>query len=147
MIKIAAAGDVHFDRNSEGKLSQHWPDLIGKADLFVLAGDLTRVGLEAEAQALAKDLSTCPVPVVAVLGNHDYHNNQEEKVTSILRDAGVCVLDNSSKVYEMNGGTIGVYGAKGFGGGFLGACGSDFGEKEMKAFIHHTKDLSVKLSA
>ena len=83
MIRIAAAGDVHFDRTSRGKLSRHWHELVGKADLFVLAGDLTQVGHPEEALPLAEDLAECPVPVFAVLGNHDYHMDQEDEIKAI----------------------------------------------------------------
>jgi Icc-related predicted phosphoesterase len=38
-----------------------------------------------------------------------------------------------------------VAGVKGFGGGFAGACGTEFGEPEMKAFIHHSKMLAGRL--
>ncbi|HUG61156.1 MAG TPA: metallophosphoesterase family protein, partial [Methylomirabilota bacterium] len=39
----------------------------------------------------------------------------------------------------------GIAGSKGFGGGFAGVSGSDFGEPEMKAFIRHTKALAGRL--
>ena len=36
---------------------------------------------------------------------------------------------------------------KGFGGGFAGASGAEFGEPEMKAFIRHTKERSEALGS
>lgn len=145
MIRVAAAGDVHFDRNSRGRLSRHWAELTGKADLFLLAGDLTQLGHEQEAQALAQDLAECPVPVVTVLGNHDYHSDEQEAIRGRLTDARVRVLERESATFQINGISVGVYGLKGFGGGFLGACCSDFGEPETKAFIRHTKLLADDL--
>jgi len=145
MIRIAAAGDVHYDRDSRGKLSRHWHELAGKADLFVLAGDLTQVGHPDEARPLAEDLAECPVPVFAVLGNHDYHLDQEDEIKSILREAGVNVLDRNSTVIRLRNCRTGIYGLKGFGGGFLGASCSDFGEQETKAFIRHTKTQAEEL--
>lgn len=139
MIRMAAAGDVHFDRNSRGKLSKHWLELEGKADLFLLAGDLTQVGHPEEAKPLAEDLAECPVPVFAVLGNHDYHMDQEEEIKRLLIEAGVTVLDRNSVIVEIGKVKVGIYGLKGFGGGFLGACCTDFGEPEIKAFIRTTK--------
>jgi Icc-related predicted phosphoesterase len=147
MIRIAAAGDVHFDRSSTGRLSRHWHELEGKADLFLLAGDLTKVGHEDEIKALCEDLSSCPVPVVAVLGNHDYHMDQEEVLMTHLMRARVRVLERNSIIFNINGVRVGIYGMKGFGGGFLGACCSDFGEREMKAFVEHTKELAYSLHA
>ena len=145
MIRIAAAGDVHFGKDSAGRLSRHWPELAANADVFLLAGDLTQVGTLEEIEALAHDLATCPVPTIAVLGNHDYHANLENEIKGALQAARVRVLDCESTTIEIAGSTLGVYGCKGFGGGFLGASGSDFGEREMKAFIEHTKSISAKL--
>lgn len=145
MIRIAAVGDVHYDRSSRGRLSRHWPELAGKASAFLMAGDLTQVGTIDEITALAEDLKQCPVPVVAVLGNHDYHSDQEDEVRGILEKANVTVLDCSSTILNIGGVSIGIYGLKGFGGGFMGACCSDFGEKETKAFVGHTKHLAAKL--
>lgn len=145
MIRIAAAGDVHFDRKSHNRLAEHVRDLAGKADIFLLAGDLTQTGHPEEMQILADDLRHSPVPVVAVLGNHDYHVDQVEQVTQILTDAGVIVLERSSTVITVQGQKIGIAGAKGFGGGFIGACGSDFGEPEMKTFMRHSKSEARQL--
>jgi Icc-related predicted phosphoesterase len=142
MIRIAAAGDVHYDASSRGKLRRYWPELAGKASAFLLAGDLTQLGTLEEIEALADDLAHCPVPVISVLGNHDYHSDQENEVREILENANVTVLDRSSTVLEINGMTVGIYGLKGFGGGFMGACCSDFGERETKAFVGHTKELA-----
>lgn len=145
MIRIAAAGDVHYDRKSHDRLAQHFIGLQEKADVFLLAGDLTQTGHPEEMKVLAEDLKKCPIPVVAVLGNHDYHVDQVEVVTEILKDAGVIVLDQTSVILKIAGRTLGIAGAKGFGGGFVGACGSDFGEPEMKAFMRHSKAHARKL--
>ncbi|MDZ4676766.1 MAG: metallophosphoesterase [Oligoflexia bacterium] len=142
MIRIAAAGDIHFDRNSQGKFKPHLENLNQKADLLLLAGDLTQTGHAEEANILAKELHNSPVPVFAVLGNHDFHTDQVPEVCKILESANVNVLENKTCVVEVQKSAVGIVGLKGFGGGFMGACGSDFGEKEMKAFIHHTKILA-----
>ena len=139
MIRIAAAGDVHFDRKSHNRLAQHFAGLQERADVFLLAGDLTQTGHPEEMKVLAEDLKKCPIPIVAVLGNHDYHVDQVETVLGILKDAGVTVLEGNSITLNIGGFTVGIAGAKGFGGGFVGACGSDFGEPEMKAFMRHSK--------
>lgn len=139
MIRIAAAGDVHFDRKSHNRLAQHFHGLEQKADFFLLAGDLTQTGHPEEMKVLADDLKRCPVPVIAVLGNHDYHVDQVEQVVQILNDAGVTVLEGNSIILNIGEKRVGIAGAKGFGGGFVGACGSDFGEPEMKAFMRHSK--------
>jgi Icc-related predicted phosphoesterase len=145
MIRAAAAGDVHFDRNSRGRLSRYWPELEDRADIFLLAGDLTQIGHEEEACVLAQDLRECPVPVIAVLGNHDYHSDRQDEVKACLVEAGVTVLDRSGTSFRVGELSVGIYGLKGFGGGFLGACCSDFGEPETKAFVRHTKILAEDL--
>ncbi len=145
MIKIAAAGDLHFDRKSHNRLSQHFIDLDTRADILLLAGDLTQTGHPEEMKVLADDLKKCPIPVIAVLGNHDYHVDQVEHVVQILADAGVTVLEGSSIILNIGKFKVGVAGSKGFGGGFVGACGSDFGEPEMKTFIRHSKQGARQL--
>lgn len=139
MIRIAAVGDIHYDRLSAGKYVPYLDDLRDSADLLLLAGDLTQVGTIEEISVLADDLAESPVPAVAVFGNHDYHSNLSHRLADILSRAGVTVLEGSSVALEINGNSIGISGIKGFGGGFVGACGSDFGEPEMKAFIRFTK--------
>lgn len=145
MIRIAAAGDVHFDRKSHDRLAQHFHGMAEKADIFLLAGDLTQTGHPEEMEVLANDLKKCPIPVIAVLGNHDYHVDQVEVVTKILQSAGVTVLEKNSVTLELKGIRLGIAGAKGFGGGFVGACGSDFGEPEMKLFMRHSKKEAREL--
>ena len=145
MIRIAAVGDVHFGDDSAGSLAPHLETLADNADVLLIAGDLTRHGLAQEAAVLAHDLTGAPVPVVAVLGNHDYHCDEQDDIRQGLESAGVTVLEGESKVIDVAGQTLGIAGIKGFGGGFAGACGSDFGEPEMKAFIRHTKAASTLL--
>lgn len=139
MIRIAAIGDVHYDRKSHNRLAQHFTGLAEKADIFLMAGDLTQTGHPEEISVLAEDLRKCPIPVIAVLGNHDHHLDQVDTVIRILEDAGVKVLEQSSIVIDIKGEKVGIAGSKGFGGGFVGASGSDFGEPEMKAFMRHSK--------
>lgn len=143
MIRVAAVGDIHVGEDCVGcvdlaRVSQD-------ADVLLLAGDLTRVGSPAEAAVLAAELAEVRVPVVAVLGNHDYHSDRAAEVVSILSHTGVAVLEGESAVVEVAGVRLGVAGSKGFGGGFAGACGSEFGEREMKAFVAHTRGLAEGL--
>jgi Icc-related predicted phosphoesterase len=85
--------------------------------------------------------------VLAVLGNHDYHLGQEGEVARVMEDAGVTVLEGSGRVLELDGARVGVAGVKGFGGGFAGACATEFGEPQMKAFVHHTRVAAGSLEA
>lgn len=145
MIRIAATGDVHFGEDSAGTLRPHLEHLHENADLFLIAGDLTNWGTVEEAQVLADELRDLRLPVVLVLGNHDYQSDQSDQIRKVLEEAGVVVLEGESVTYEIRGFKVGVAGTKGFGGGFAGACGTAFGEPEMKAFINHTQSLADRL--
>ncbi|MGP4027512.1 metallophosphoesterase family protein [Actinomadura sp. 3N407] len=146
MIRVAAAGDLHVGPEVAGTYRRHLSALADQADVFLVAGDLTRHGTVEEGRAAAGELRDAGVPVVAVLGNHDYHSDAEEEITDILRDAGVTVLEGDGTVLDCGGTRLGIAGGKGFGGGFEGKCASDFGEPEMKAFVAHTKDFAGRLS-
>ena len=147
MIRVAAVGDVHYDRGSRGRLRPQFEDLGRKADLLFIAGDLTQSGAPEEAQALADDLRDLPVPVVIVLGNHDYHRDQEAQIRDLLKEAGAYVLEGASAIFEIRGASVGVFGMKGFGGGFGGASVTEFGEPETKAFARHARLQSDCLRA
>lgn len=145
MIKVAAVGDIHYDLHSGGRLSRYLGSLEGHADILVLAGDLTQVGSIEEMTVLAKDLSECPVPVVTIFGNHDYHSDLQDRCAELLTVSGITVLEGQSAKFKFHSQTLGIVGLKGFGGGFVGACGSDFGEPEMKNFIRFTKSQAELL--
>lgn len=145
MIRVAAVADVHFAPDLAGTLRPHLERLPDLADVLLVAGDLTRHGHVDEAMVLAKELSGIRVPVGAVLGNHDHHLDMENEIREVMEDAGVAVLEGESTIFETPNGRVGVAGTKGFGGGFAEACCSDFGEREMKHFIRHTKSLAARL--
>ena len=147
MIRIAAAGDVHFASDSVARLLPHLDAEPDPIRLLLLAGDLTRRGDPQEAAVLAQELRGLPFPVVAVLGNHDYHFHVELEVAEILRTAGIVVLEGDATALEIDGVSVGVAGVKGFGGGFAGACATDFGEPEMKAFVATVRSSAERLEA
>jgi Icc-related predicted phosphoesterase len=140
VIRVAAVGDVHAGLDSAGILRAKWESLPEEADLFLLAGDLTKGGEVEEAAVLAAELEGLELPVVAVLGNHDHHAGLQREVRNVLTKVGVIVLEGESSTFCVRGATVGVIGAKGFGGGFEGATASEFGEEEMKAFARHTRE-------
>ncbi|MFB4308645.1 metallophosphoesterase [Actinomadura sp. GTD37] len=145
MIRVAAAGDLHVGPES-GEYRARLSALADHADVFLVAGDLTRHGTVEEGLVAAGELRDLGVPVVAVLGNHDYHSDAEDEITGVLRDSGVTVLEGDGTILDCDGTSLGIAGGKGFGGGFEGRCASDFGEPEMKEFIRHTKDFAGRLS-
>jgi Icc-related predicted phosphoesterase len=145
MIRIAAVGDLHVGLDSSGKVAPRFEDLAERADVLLLAGDLTRLGAPEEGKVLAQELSAVPVPVVAVLGNHDYHGGRQDDLRGLLEDAGVRVLEGEAMTLDVDGVRLGVAGSKGFGGGFPGASATAFGEDVMKAFVGHTEEVSDRL--
>jgi Icc-related predicted phosphoesterase len=136
MLRIAAVGDVHVGADSVGHLRGGFATLGDEADVLLLAGDLTKRGELAEADVLAGELRDLPVPIVAVLGNHDHESDQQRVLTQRLLDVGVRVLEGSATVLEIGRVRLGIAGGKGFAGGFVGACATAFGEREMKLFAN-----------
>lgn len=145
MIRIAAVGDVHLGAGGAGTLRPRLERLGEQADLFLVAGDLTKRGTKEEADTVAGELRDLPVPTFAVLGNHDYESDAAEAMVDRLTAAGVEVLEGSAARCCVRGCTVGIAGAKGFGGGFPGRCGTEFGEPEMKAFIRHARAAADRL--
>lgn len=145
MIRVAAIADVHFSEDSRGRLRDHWSQLHEAADVLLIGGDLTTHGERDQARVLAEELSVVQIPIVIILGNHDYHNDDEDGVRDELERAGAVVLEGESTTLDIHGTTLGIAGTKGFGGGFAGACGSAFGEPEMKAFVRHTERIAARL--
>lgn len=145
MIRVAAVGDVHVGTDSAGKLREQLATVSDRADVLLLAGDLTKAGELGEAEVLASEVRALGVPIVAVLGNHDHHGDRPDEIADLLRDVGVVVLEGDAVEIDTPGGSVGVAGVKGFGGGFAGANGTEFGEPEMKSFIRHSKDRADAL--
>jgi Icc-related predicted phosphoesterase len=144
-VRVAAVGDIHVGTDTAGRVALSLHGLGGRADMLLIAGDLTRIGSDEEVDCLVEELSVVDVPIAAVLGNHDHHSGQPERVTARLLEGGIAVLEGQTTVIDTTGGTVGVAGVKGFGGGFPGANASEFGELEMKRFVRHTADAAQRL--
>jgi Icc-related predicted phosphoesterase len=142
-VRVAAVGDVHVGLDSEPVLAAE--SLAETADLLLIAGDLTRHGTPAEAGVLAAEVATVAVPVVVVLGNHDFEGDAADEVRAAMESAGAAVLDGDSIVVDIGGVQVGIAGTPGFGGGFRGASCSEFGEPLMKAFVGHTRAMADAL--
>ena len=133
-IRIAAAGDIHFGREGdEERAAAAFGALEGRADIVLLAGDLTTHGEPEQAAILADAVRDLGIPVLTVLGNHDWHANRAEELRAVLEEAGVVVLDRSHRVLEVCGAELGIVGTKGFVGGFAGSHIPDFGEPLLRA--------------
>ena len=145
MIRIAAMADVHFGVDAVGTLRPHVAKLSEQADLLLIAGDLTRLGTPDEAALFLDEIADTGVPTFTVLGNHDHHANRTDEIAAVVRERGVQLLEGEGTTIDVSGACIGIAGVKGFGGGFVGACASDFGEPEMKAFVRHSKERAGTL--
>lgn len=143
---MAAVGDVHVGLDTPGFAPSQLERLEECADLLLIAGDLTQHGHASEAVRLAQELSHVEVPVISVLGNHDYHQGEQRLIREKLEAAGVVVLEGEGTVVVVDGVRVGIGGTKGFGGGFAGACGSEFGEEEMKTFMRHARVRAEQLT-
>jgi Icc-related predicted phosphoesterase len=140
---MAAIGDLHVTENMVRPYRDLFAKISGDADVLALCGDLTNFGKTAEAEILAEDLQACSIPVVGVLGNHDYECGQPEEVARILREAGLRLLDGEP--VEIQG--VGFTGAKGFIGGFGRHMLSAFGEPAIKAFVQAAVEENLKLES
>src|SRR5262245_27873543 len=140
-MRIAAVGDLHCTKALDGKLSGMLAEVGQHADVLLLCGDLTQKGHPDEVRALVRELRAATIPVLAVLGNHDFESNQVDAVTGILEEGGVTVLDGEN--WER--GDVGFAGVKGFGGGFGETSLAPWGEPALKAFVQETMNESLKL--
>jgi Icc-related predicted phosphoesterase len=140
-VRIAAVADLHYDKSSSEIFKPVFSQLAGRADLLLVCGDLTDYGLADEARLLAKDLVALKMPVLAVLGNHDYQADQQEEIAHALSEAGVTVL--SGQAVEVMG--IGFAGAKGFAGGFGVRTLEPWGEQSIKRFVQESLDEAMRL--
>lgn len=139
--RLAAVGDLHVKKTSQGTLQPLLAQVNERADILLLCGDLTDYGLPEEADILVKELSAAVnIPIIAVLGNHDYESGQHVDVCKILTAAGVKVLDGEA--YEIRG--TGIAGAKGFSGGFGRATLGAWGEPATKRFVQEAVDEAMK---
>jgi Icc-related predicted phosphoesterase len=140
-MRIAATADIHFTPQSYDRVREPLSRVREEADVLVIAGDLTNYGRPEEMHSLLNGLVRLRVPIVAVLGNHDYESGQETELIRMLIAEGIKVLDGSN--YERDG--VGFAGTKGFLGGFGRGVLTAFGEKEVKAFVQASLDEAMKL--
>jgi uncharacterized protein len=138
MIKVAAAGDVHAGGPGDDRFAAVFADAAREADLILLAGDLTLHGEPDEARALVEAVRGVEVPMVAVLGNHDWHANRSEELLSVMREGGLRMLERESTVLDVDGTKVGIAGVKGFVGGFPDSELPDFGEPSLRRVYAET---------
>lgn len=140
-LRVAAIGDLHVKEDTDISYRDLFGEMSQEADVLVITGDLTDLGKPREAEILADQLHSCTIPVVAVLGNHDYECGCAEKVGEILHQAGVHLLDGQA--IEIGG--VGFVGVKGFAGGFGRFMLGSFGEPAIKAMVAESVNEAIRL--
>jgi Icc-related predicted phosphoesterase len=140
-LRVAAIGDLHVMEDSVAPYRELFAEIASAADVLVLCGDLTNFGKTTEALILAEDIRACSIPVVGVLGNHDYECGQPEAVIAILHEAGMTVLDEQAIEID----DVGFAGVKGFMGGYGRGELAPFGEPIAKAFVDEALNEARKL--
>jgi Icc-related predicted phosphoesterase len=140
-MRVAAVGDLHVQEHDSAPYREMFTEIAGVADVLVLCGDLTNFGKTSEAEILAEDLRACSIPVLGVLGNHDYECGQPEEVGRILHESGMTLLDEQA--VEIDG--VGFAGVKGFMGGYGRGELAPFGEPIAKAFVDEVLNEARKL--
>lgn len=138
VVRVAAAGDVHCRPDRREAIVESFARLRGRAELLLLAGDLTATGDPREGEVLAEACRELDMPAFAVLGNHDWHANRRDELVAAIEQDGVVVLDRSWRTCQATGAEVGVVGVKGFVGGFPGSHLPDFGEPLLRAVYHET---------
>jgi Icc-related predicted phosphoesterase len=142
-VRLAAVGDIHCGQVPSATLQSLFADAAERADVLLLCGDLTDYGLPEEARQLLRDLAAVRIPILAVLGNHDFESGRADEVKAILAGGGIKVLDGDG--VEIHG--IGFAGVKGFGGGFGRRTLEPWGEETVKAFVREAVDEALKLES
>jgi len=140
-VRIAAVADIHVRETDKGKWQEYFKEVSKKADVLLICGDLTDTGDEGEAQVLSNELQACSIPVIGVLGNHDFEKGRHKLIRQMVQNDNVHILDGEAIVIN----DIGFAGVKGFGGGFDHHMLSMFGEGAMKAFVQEAVDEALHL--
>jgi Icc-related predicted phosphoesterase len=140
-VRIAAVGDLHYDASRGTTFRDMFAEVNKKADVLVLCGDMTTHGKAEQTSSFMEELAGVDIPIVAVLGNHDYEGGQHEEVTAIMRDRGIQVLDGDTVVID----GVGFCGTKGFAGGFGRGALAPFGELLIKEFVQAALDEAMKI--
>jgi Icc-related predicted phosphoesterase len=141
-LRIAAVADIHYGQ-PDASLVPVLINAVAGVDVLLICGDLTHHGLPDEAAALAKELAVLRIPILAVLGNHDCHSDQQNEIKRVLKDSPIRLLDGEAA--EIQG--VGFAGTKGFATGFGKRMLEPWGEEIIKRFVHEAVDEALKLGS
>lgn len=143
-VRIGALADLHYTRSSDTPYRELLVQAARECDVLLLCGDLTDHGLPEEAMGLSREVqSAVGVPVIGVLGNHDFEGGKQEDIKKIFADGGIRILDGDAQ--EVEG--VGFAGVKGFAGGFGKRALGPWGEDIIKRFVHEAVEEALRLES
>lgn len=147
MVWLAAAGDLHLGPDAPRRFRHSFESAAKRADLLLVAGDLTASGQLAEAQMAVQDLRNLGIPVIVVPGNRDLAGKQPQRIVEALTEAGITVLHGTSTVVDVRGTRVGIAGTAGFCGGFAPNLATEPGTRQLKTFVAHSQHEAALLRA
>src|SRR5262245_8372652 len=143
VLRLAAIADLHYSLQAQASLVPMLGQLSDEADVLLLCGDLTHHGRTDEALAMVRELSALRTPMLAVLGNHDHHSDQQDEIKRVLVDSSIHLLDGDAT--EVRG--VGFAGVKGFASGFGRYILEPWGERVVKEFVHEAVEEALRLES
>ena len=143
VVRVAAISDVHCKRDSKQVLRPVFDQIAGEADVLLVCGDITHLGLPEEACVFLEQAVPVlnKIPVLCVLGNHDFESGRQDALWEQLSGAGLIMMDGDN--LEIYG--VGFTGVKGFGGGFGRLAVHPWGEQVLKDFVKEADIEAEKL--
>ena len=143
-LRVGAMADLHYAKLPDPGLRDVLTQAGRQCDVLLLCGDLTDHGLPEEAHGLAREIHTAVgVPVIGVLGNHDFESGKQDEIKTLFEESGIRILDGDA--CEIEG--VGFAGIKGFCGGFGKRALGPWGEDIIKAFVHEAVNEALKLES
>jgi len=145
VVRVAAISDVHCKLDSKQGLRPVFDQIAGEADVLLVCGDITHLGLPEEACVFLEQAVPVlnKIPVICVLGNHDFESGKQDALWEQLSGAGLIMMDGDSlQIYG-----VGFTGVKGFGGGFGRMAVHPWGEKVIKDFVKEADIEAEKLES
>ncbi len=105
-VKVLVISDIHAGPFVTSEILQRTFErlLTLRPDLILLPGDFATVSVqEVEEVVPALRILQAPLGVYGVLGNHDYYTDDVERLSSLLENAGIELLQNRSVIVEKQG--------------------------------------------
>ncbi len=95
-MRIAARADLHCNKNSHDTLRSIFFRISESADVVLLCGDSIDYGCRRSGDFRKSQSPQLKIPILAVLGNHEFESGKQDEVTRIWTDAGVVILDGDA---------------------------------------------------